>query len=44
MMDKTDSLNHEFIRTREEEDKQDAHMNSEVFKTGLGQPVAGAIH
>ena len=33
-----------FIKTIEVEDKQDAVMNSEVFKTGLGQTVAGAIH
>ena len=44
MMDKTDSLNCELIKPIEMEDKQDAIMNSEVFKTGLGQIIAGAIH
>ena len=44
MTDKKDSLNHEFIKPIEVEDKQDTIMNSEVFKTGLDQAVAGAIH
>ena len=43
-MDKTDSLKCEFIKTIEVDDKQDAIMNSEVFKTGLGETVAGVIH
>ena len=43
-MGKTDSSNHEFIKTIEVEDKQDTITNSEVFKTGLGQTVAGVIH
>ena len=43
-MDKTDSLNCEFIKTIELEGKQDTVMNSKVFRTGLGQTVAGAIH
>ena len=43
MMDKTDSLNHRFIKTIEVEDKQEAITNSKVFKTGLAQTVAGVI-
>ena len=35
---------HKFIKPIEVEDKQDAVMNSKVFKTGLGQTIAGAIH
>ena len=42
-MDKTDSLNHEFMKPIEVEDKE-AIMSSEVFKTGLDQTVAGVIH
>ena len=43
-MDKINSLNHEFIKPREVKDSQDTIMNSEDFKTGLGQTIAGAIH
>ena len=43
-MNKTDSLNCKFIKAILVEDKQDAIMNSEVFRTGLGQTVAGSIH
>ena len=35
MTDKTDSLNCKFIKPIEVEDKQDAIMNREVFKSGL---------
>ena len=42
-MDKTDSLNHAFIKPIEAEDKQDTITNSEVFKTGSGQTIAEAI-
>ena len=44
MTDKIDSLNHEFIKPIEVEDKQDVITNSEAFKTGLGQTIAGTIH
>ena len=44
MMDKTDSLSHRFIKTTEVEGKQDAVMNSEAFRTDLGQTVTGTIH
>ena len=43
-MSKIDSSNCKFIQPIEEEDKQNAIMNSEVFKTGLGQTIAEAIH
>ena len=43
-MDKTDSLNCESIKPTEVEDKQDIIMNSKVFRTGLGQTIAWAIH
>ena len=43
-MDKTDNSSHGYIKPIEVEDKQDAIMNSEVFKTDLGQIIAGAIH
>ena len=43
-MDKTDSLNNESIKPIEVEDKHDAIMNSEDFRTGLGQTLTGAIH
>ena len=39
MKDKTDSLNHEYISPIEVEDRQDALMNREDFKTGLGQTI-----
>ena len=44
MTDKIDSLNHEFIKPMEVEDKQDAITNSEVFRIGLGQTITGAKH
>ena len=43
-MDKTDSSNHEFIKPIEVEDKQDAIMNSEVFKTDLVQKIEETVH
>ena len=43
-MEKTDSLNHKFIKPIEVEGKKDAITNSEVSKTGLGQIITGAIH
>ena len=42
-MDKTDNLNCEFIKLIEVEDKQDVTMNSEVFKTDLGQIITRVI-
>ena len=36
MKDKTDSLNHETISPTEVEDRQDAIMSKEDFRTGLG--------
>ena len=42
--DGQDSLNFKSIKPIEVEAKQDAIMNSEVFRTGLDQTVAGAIH
>ena len=43
MKDKTDSSNPEFINPIEVEDRQDAIMNREDFRTGLGQ-TTGTIH
>ena len=43
-MDKTYSLNYEFFKTIGVEDEQDAITNSVVFKTSLGQTVAGVKH
>ena len=42
--DGQNSSNCEFIKPMEVEDKQDAITDSEVFKTDLGQMIAGAIH
>ena len=44
MTDKTDSSNCESIKPIEVEDKQDAIMDREDFRTDLGQIIAGAIH
>ena len=44
MKDKTDSSNHRFINAIEVEDKQDAIMNREHFRTGLSQITRGTIH
>ena len=44
MMDKTDNLNHEFIKPIETDDKQDTTMNREVFKTDLGQIMTWTMH
>ena len=44
MKDKTDSSNCESIKPIEVEDRQDATMKSEDFRTGLGQTTTGAIH
>ena len=43
-MDKNDSLNCEFIKPIEVEDKQEAITNSMVFMIGLGETIAGVIH
>ena len=37
MKDRIDSLNHEFTSPVEVEDRQDATMNREDFRTDLGQ-------
>ena len=37
MKDRIDNLNHEYISPIEVEDRQDAIMNREDFRTGLGQ-------
>ena len=39
MRNKTDSLNCESISAIEVEDRQDAIMNREDFRTGLGQTI-----
>ena len=44
MMGKTDSLNCKSIKPMEVEDKQDAIMNSDIFRAGLGQAITGAIY
>ena len=41
---KTDISNCESIKSIEAEDKQDAIMNREDFRTGLGQTIARGIH
>ena len=44
MKGRTDSSNHESIKPIEVEERQDATMNREDFRTGLGQTITGAIH
>ena len=39
MKDKTNSINHEYSSPIEVGDRQDALMNREDFKTGLGQTI-----
>ena len=41
MRDKKDNLNCEFIKPIEVEDRQDAIMSSEDFRTDLGQIIVG---
>ena len=43
MKDKIDSSNHEPIKPIEVEDRQDATMNREDFRTGFGQTTTGTI-
>ena len=44
MKDKKDCSNHESIKPIEVEDRQDATMNREDFRIGLGQTTTGTIH
>ena len=43
-MYKTDSLNCKSIKPIHIEDNQDTIMNSNYFRTGLGQTITGTIH
>ena len=44
MKDKRDSSDHESTKPIEVEDRQDANINREDFRTGLGQTTTEAIH